>query len=97
MIINDNVQGSIPSSFFDLLPSTIFSPLWIVFSPLFAFLVCALFGRYIGYLGAQIYTTKLMILNIFFSVCIFYNWAVKGSLYELKLCSWIDSGYFIVD
>ena len=63
-----------------------------VFLPLYVFLSLFFIGRHIGARGLVVYINSLNLLNIVFTVLLFHEVGVKGSICLIDLGDWIGFG-----
>src|SRR5437762_103512 len=69
----------------------------IVFLPLLGSLVAGLFGRFIGARGSELVTTVLLFVSAALSCFAFYDVALLGHSYIVRVAQWMVSGDFEAD
>ena len=68
---------------------------FIVFLPLFGFLIAGLFGRQIGDKACEYVTSGFLVIAAILSWIVFFTYS--GDAYSVEILPWIQSGNFAVE
>ena len=71
--------------------------LLLVFLSIIGSCLAGLFGRYLGPLGSAFITTSCLFISFLFSLFVFYEVALSGSVVYIKLTTWISSEVLNID
>nr|QNR39862.1 NADH dehydrogenase subunit 5 [Cyanidiococcus yangmingshanensis]UNJ18947.1 NADH dehydrogenase subunit 5 [Cyanidioschyzonaceae sp. 2 FvB-2021] len=67
-----------------------------IFAPLLGFIICGLFGRFLGKKGACFITYFCSSISLVFSIIIFYEVSVAAYDNHILLAKWVESSIFFV-